>query len=312
MNFNDYLKLASRNIYLIIIVTIICATGGFLFTQSLNTNPYGATLFLSFGIEDKATKTTSSYENLQAADQITESIQGWFKDPSFINEINLNSPLNPNIQAKKQEKNNLLISFSSPDQDSAKLISNRILAVLTSRLTQYSTQSDLKITIATNSLDIALQSSKNKIFILISIIIGLIVGFLGALFWENILQVIKSDQHFESIFTKKLLASFTNDKEFKKNHFFLSKYLSEKYRKQPLQIIDLTHKNKFGLETISKHSEIGEIKSLKLPVDFPKINTHTPTLLILEIGYTKIKLIKELNNFQFSNLNIISIQKISH
>lgn len=311
MNFYDYLKLAARNTYLIIIVTLISAGGGYIFSQSLNANPYGATLFVTFGIEDKTTKTTSSYENLQAADQMTDSIQGWFKDPSFTNEINRNSKLDTNIQAKKQEKDNLLINFSSSDQESALLITNQILKSLNSRITQYNSQSDLKVTIATYNLDISLQTTKNNILILVGGIIGFLVGFFGSLLWENIIQVIKSNRQFEALSGKKILTSYNNDKEFKKNYFFLSKYLNEKYGQQPLQIIDLTHKNKFGLETISKHTELGEIKTLKLPADFSKISLYVPTLLILEIGYSKIKLINELDNFKFSHLEVISLQKIS-
>ena len=302
MNPYDYFKLATRHIYLILLLTIVSTIGGYLYSLSINTNSHTATLFVTLGIQDKSQSKTSSYENLQAADQMTESIQGWFKDPSFIKEININSPL----LAKKQEKGNLLISYSAIDKEKADNISNQILSTLGARISQYNSNSDLQISIATHNLDINQQAAKSSIMIFIGTIIGLIMGFFGAWLWEYLRQVTTSNPQITSISNHNILASYTNKLDFEKNHQFLCKYLNEKHKQQALQIIDLTRNNKFALDTIHKHTDLGNITNLRLPADYNRISAKTPALIMIEIGYSKIQTIKEIINLEIPQLEIIS------
>lgn len=311
MNFSDYLKLILRNKLLIIIVAVFSVAAAYFYSTTFNSNPYQSTLFLTFGIQDKAiSPTTSTYENLEAADQITESIQGWFKDPGFTNQITQTSQLNYPINAKKQEKNNLIIEFNSPDLTSAQHYSDSIVSSLNQRLLQYNSKSDLQINIATSTLDN--QRSANRIYLILAVAlgIGLIIGFLASLLWELTHGLIQSNQQIEGTLHHKILATYKNDRVFKKTYFFLCKFLNEHYSNQPLQIIDLTHKSKFGVETISKHTELKEIKTIKLPTDFSSLSLTTPTLIIAELGYSKQTNLEELKNFHFNQLQIISLEKI--
>lgn len=309
MTLFDYIKVACRNLLTIIIVVAICMTGAYLYSTNANAKPYQSTLFLSFSIQDKnAASATSTYENLEAADQITESIQGWFKDPGFINQINQSSNLNFPIQAKKQEKNNLLLTFNSSDELSSQKYSDQIVALLNQRLAQYNSKSDLQINTATSTLHNDLTSSKTSLYLLIALAIGLIMGYLGAFGWELLNRVIQSKTQLESLSGKKLLASYSNEKQLNKNNQFLSKYLSHKYSGSSLQVVNLTHKDQLGADILSNNSGIKSVKNIKLPDNFSDLSIELPTLLIIEIGHSKTQLIQELNKLGISNLEIISLR----
>lgn len=185
MTILDSFKLAKRNLLTIICCTLLSSTAGFIYSRSLNTNLFDNQLFISISIQDKQ-KTTNAYENLQAADQITESIQGWLKDPSLQQQLHQQTGLNFPFSGKRQEKNNLLINFISSDQASASTFSTTLVSTLKQRVTEYSQNSDLTILLNPQTLFTSRKSNPQVIYLIIATLLGLILGFIFSWLYEEI------------------------------------------------------------------------------------------------------------------------------
>lgn len=187
MTISAYFKLAQRNLLTIICCTLLSSAAGFIYSRSLNTNLFDNQLFISISIQDKQ-KSTNAYENLQAADQITESIQGWLKDPSLQKQLHQQTGLNFPFGGKRQEKNNLLINFISSDQTSASTFSAALISTLKQRVTEYSQNSDLTILLNPQTLFTSQKSNPQAIYIIIATLLGLILGFIFSWLYEAINQ----------------------------------------------------------------------------------------------------------------------------
>jgi capsular polysaccharide biosynthesis protein len=278
-------------------------------SRSLNNEPYENTLFISIGVQDKY-KGSDSYESLQAADQITESIQGWFKDPSFQKELSASSKLGYSIKAKKQEKNNLLVNFSSADENSANLYKQSIVETLNKRISSYNQLSDLQINLAATTLDISRKADALPLYLMLSALIGLIFGVLISFFYENLFGKIGSLDEFRDITGLNSPFVFSSVKNLKSNHYFLIKYLNQHYRDQKVQLLDLTHKSKIGLEMLSRLGQFRDIKSYDLPRELEKIDPEYPTVIICELGHTTKQMLRDLSLLKFTSLEAIILDRI--
>ena len=180
MNGHQLSQLFSRHKIIIPLTTIVCAAVGLYVGLHLNSiYRFDNSIFIDFSIQDK-NHQTSSYENLEAADQITESIQGWIKDTSFQNTINSTTHLNFGIQAKKQEKNNLIINFNTTTADQASVIGNAINKELEARLRQYNNNADLNIFANAQPLQINPKTDLTIIYAALGAITGFLLSLLFA------------------------------------------------------------------------------------------------------------------------------------
>jgi hypothetical protein len=277
--------------------------------RSLNSEPFENTLFISVGIQDKY-KGSDSYENLQAADQMTESIVGWFKDPSFQKELTASSQLGYALKAKKQEKNNILVNFNSTDENTANLYKQGILDTLNKRISSYNQLSDLQINLPTATLDISRKADGLSLYLMLSALIGLIFGVFISYLYESFFDKIASLNDFRTITGLESPFVYSSVKKLKSQHHFLIKYLNQNYRDNQVQLLDLTHKSKIGLELLSKFGEFREIKSYDLPRDLEKINPAHPTVIICELGYTSKQTLRELSLLKFTHLEAVILDRL--
>ena len=185
MTILKYYNFARRNLFTIICCTLLSSAAGFLYSNSLNTNLFDNQLFVSISIQDKQ-KSTNAYENLQAADQITESIQGWLKDPSLQQQLHQQTGLNFPFSGKRQEKNNLLINFVSSDQASASTFNQALVSTLKQRVTEYSQNSDLTILLNPQTLFTSQKSNPQAIYLIIATLLGLTLGLIFSWLYEEI------------------------------------------------------------------------------------------------------------------------------
>jgi hypothetical protein len=261
MTFNEYLGITERNKFFILISILICGLTGALLGFQKNTL-YNSSLFITFSVKSSQ---SSSEENLQSSDQITETIQGWFKDPAFLKNKETDSIYQINANAKKQEKNNLLISYDSIDQKTAEDKSTIILDLLQNRLSEYNKNSDLKVNIALSS-NTHLQST-NPIFSysIIGLLIGLISGLALSLLYEIKHQKIISLIQIES---EKILKSSNPAivqsiiKEYSKLQFI--KLFPGKIKQNKLEILGTKEKDILNLENLDKLENLNSIILIKL------------------------------------------------
>lgn len=183
MTISEHLKLAYRNKILILFVTFIALICGFVVANNNQQFRFNNTIFYIFGVQD-ANHQTDLYENLQAADQITESIQGWFKDPSFLESINQQGALSYGLKSKKQDKNNLVITFTSDSAANGKFFSQSINTTLADRINSYNAHSDLQIRISSQSHHVSEKGSELGLYLFVSLLLGIVLGQISALLFE--------------------------------------------------------------------------------------------------------------------------------
>lgn len=309
MTINEYLKVALRHKFLIIFVILLAFVGGY-FAHTLTTKyQFNNTIFYIIGTQDTTGKT-DSFENLQAADQITESILGWFKDPSFQASVNERSELSFGLKSKKQEKNNLVITFFSDNEENSRKYAEAVNKTLLSYMENYNNNSTLRITLTGNALNIAEKNSDLSLYLIVSLILGLIFGYLGAFSYEYLFKKLQSTSELKQILGKDPLFQFRSHKDLKLNYHFLVKILENQFGKENLQILDLTSKSKTGIEVISRHGNFQNIKSIDLPGNVEQISPNAPTLIISELGKSNLNTLSQINSLGLKNFTSIVLDSL--
>lgn len=184
MTYREIRKMIFNHKFSIAFIALICGLIGFFIgSQNSAVNKFSNSLFIDFSVQDKYQKS-SSLENLEASDQLAESIQGWVKDISFQNQIKETTQLGFEIQAKKQEKNNLIISFKTTTADQAQVIASAVNQELQTRISKYNNHADLTLFANTQPLQVNKKSSTTLIYTVLSTLMGLVLGLLFAGFAE--------------------------------------------------------------------------------------------------------------------------------
>lgn len=309
MSISEYLKLASRNSIYILIITLFCVITGFLASNYLDTVKYNNSLFFTISVKDKG-EFSDAYSNLQASDQFTESLQGWFKDPSLLKNIYDQSGLNFPINAKKQDKNNLIISYFSDSQENGKILKEAINSEISKKISAYNSNSDIRVFITSSDLYVDRQSSKTILYLIISTIIGIIFGYAFSLLFETNTNKLTSGKDFIKSLKPENSFHFSNYKKLKLEHHFLTTYLNNKYKNGKLQLLDLTHKSKIGLEILSKHGNFETIKSFDIPAEISEVKVNIAVIVIAELGKTSQKTLTQIKQCGFSHIEGILFDRV--
>lgn len=306
----DLIRLVKRNFLFIVLASLIGLTAGYGVTKLRPIASLENSLFYSFSVNAKNASQNNSYENLQAADQITESIQGWIKDPAFQDTINRQANLNIPIKAKKQEKNNLIISFDSHDSSQSDSYQKAIDQELRNRLNKYSQTSSFEITIGGQSF---YQDSKFNLSILIilaGLIIAKLLGILFSYLFEKYTNKLVTEDELSKIIEHKGLFYFGSLNQFKRHHAVLAAYLDRKYHQQKIQLINLTRKPKVGLETLSSMTGEVEMKCYEFPKQIKEIKAESPAIILVQLGESSAVHIKQLNLFNLEKHEVIVFNRI--
>jgi hypothetical protein len=180
--FNHWKKIA-----LIALLTAIAATA---FGIVYNRNSVSATIFINIGaIQDNAFGNTENpYDALQAADQFTESVMGWFKNPQLLETIRTQSGEQVDFSVRKQEKQNLLITYKTTSLESAKGIADVTRNNLEKTITVYNGRNSSNFTMP--SFDTSLKESHLPLvlFALFGLVAGCFIGYFLALFWDILIK----------------------------------------------------------------------------------------------------------------------------
>lgn len=312
MNINEYFQLARRNLVIILICTLASSAVGSILVNKLNSEALENSLFISISVQDKQPYTSSAFDNLQAADQMTESIQGWLKDPSLQAEISNSTGLNYAIKGKRQEKNNLIINFTSEDSISAEKYSQSIVKILTDRLAQYSKNSNLSFFLNPTPLHSTNSPHRATILLILALLLGALLGYGFSYLYELVLGKVRSIKQFKEITNLASPFHFQSNRHLSKNYQYLVAYLNQNYQDKKVQLLNLSHRSKVGLEIISKHGNFTEIKSYDLPTELEKINKDLPTIIIVELGFTNQNTLENLLKLSFTKLEAIIFDRIKH
>ncbi len=176
MNLANLIRFKWRNSLQIIVVSLLVALlSGLFFFLFRSGNNINATVFVNIG----AKKTAASGDNstaldlVQASDQFTETIQGWFKNPEFTGKIGASLNIEPSISARRQEKQNLLLTFGAGDEATAKRLTQNVQEMLLAEIGNYNRNTGAGFQVALFSVDYKPSSS---LIIYLVVLLGFILG----------------------------------------------------------------------------------------------------------------------------------------
>jgi capsular polysaccharide biosynthesis protein len=174
-----FLLITTKHWKKILALTLLTAIASGICGFILAKTPWDGTTFINIGAKQnfQAQNGNSLLENVQASDAFSESVQGWFKNPSFINGVKELSGTSVDFSARKQEKQNIVVAFKASSEAEIKKISQVLEENLRIEIGKYNlaTGADFQITL----FDTTTSESKNHlaIFITLGLVLGLFFGF---------------------------------------------------------------------------------------------------------------------------------------
>lgn len=189
-----FLKLTISYWKQIIAITIITMLGTVAFRASAGNEQYTGTTFFTIGVEenDPSNSTFSSiYENVQAADHFSESVQGWFKNPSLLKTIEAKTGKKIDIGAKKQEKQNIVITYSDTKKDNLEKTDKIIKEQLQKSIEEYNTATGTHFHLALYNTVIEESTKSYTLYVVIGAIVGIFLGYSLMAVYQKIKQELK-------------------------------------------------------------------------------------------------------------------------
>lgn len=185
MNITSIIRLYKKRWIAILIVTFIGTAAALGIALTRDPSTHEATLFLSIGTK-QINSSSSTFDDVQAADRFTETLQGWFKNPDLIKRIEEKTGESVSLSARKQEKQNLIVTLPAMSEEMADTIANITIQELKQDIQQYNASTGSQYTLALASVTIEEQKAKTLIFGLIGFVFGIVfaLGLVHA--WEFI------------------------------------------------------------------------------------------------------------------------------
>jgi capsular polysaccharide biosynthesis protein len=178
------LKSLRGHIIGILFITLITTTVAAI--QGLNQAEfkYETTVFLSIGHKYNAADGISAYETVHAADSFKETVQGWFRNPSFLERIFDEADASADLSARNQEKQNILITYNTKDKNTAEKIADSIKDNLVNEISAYNIPTRSEFTLALYDYNIADSPDRLVFFVLFGIFAGLFLGLFVSFTYE--------------------------------------------------------------------------------------------------------------------------------
>lgn len=176
---NAFLKITITYWKQIVAMTLLTLLVAVAFRASAGNEQYTGTTFLTIGVEenDANTETSSIYENVQAADHFSESVQGWFKNPSLLKSIEEKTGKKIDINAKKQEKQNVVITYSDTKKESLEKADKIIKEQLQKNIEEYNAATGTRFHLALYNTVIEESTKSYILYVTLGLIVGLFVSF---------------------------------------------------------------------------------------------------------------------------------------
>ncbi|MCA9374065.1 hypothetical protein KC725_02800 [Candidatus Peregrinibacteria bacterium] len=276
----SHLKLYQRNWLSILFITLVVTAA---FTQAVvsrSTATHAGTIFLSIGTKN-ATDSTS-FDDFQAADQFTESVQGWFRNPDLLTKIAANLDQNKvSISARKQEKQNLVLTYVAKDEQSAKKIGEETIVALDKEIQDYNANTGKSFTIALSSTYVDTIPDRTMIFIAMGLILGIVAAIILTYVYEFLFGFTSFPKQVEQTLQKEATTKLVGELQYKNPTII---YISSKPKKAakntlafPLDTREILKEKKevIVIARLGK-SKIQDLKNLKplLPPEYVLVTEY--------------------------------------
>ncbi len=309
MNFLDYLALVRRRWAPCLVITAVVTLSAIVLVQWKNNKPFETTVFLSIGSSQQPLENAQSgiYESVQAADQFSETVMGWFKNPQFIDRINASAASITDISARKQEKTNVVVTYSTSTKSEA----DKIGAVIKDQLNNEISSYDLMTNDHFQTAVLEASTKEKPLSLLLFGIIGVLAGLVLASFalygYEYLFRKISSPQQASEILKKNAIETLKNLRPKDRSLSFLVAYL-HKIPGKSVQLITagpgLTH-------LTGKLEKMMKSKTFHL-VDFPKdslkINDKDHHVVICRLGKTAVDDLEKIQTLLSASFDLVIVE----
>jgi len=287
MDLKQYLSIPVRR-YKTILVVIILFVVAFLYSASYKGESYPVTMFYTISFDDSQETTDfkySSFYAIQSGLEFTRTVSGWFEDPAFESqvfekakidkdeEINLLKKLLGFFSAKRVERQNIQVSFSSTADQRSHDLAGALTGVLENRLDKYNQSSNTKYKIALTSKWVELKEVPYFLIVVLALFMGFFGGVIFVYLYEYFMGKVSTINEAENIFKKESI-------EFCKKSEWPSDYLLKVFEKHKAKTIITVN---FNL----KKKSFKEV--LVFPEDTKKIDESKKVFVVCKLGLSKIQ-----------------------
>lgn len=203
-----FFQACKRHLKVILLISIIAALAVGVYWSKFVSSDAKATIFFSTVMKVDSTRTNDRYDPFsyaQSADSFAEGMLGWFRNPNFFVYIKEHVPEAANLrldrmyQIRKQEKQNLNITFQVKDKVLAQNLQEATMKYLREQIANINTQSNTMYDIINETYNIT-EVKYNTV--LVSGVVFAAVFLLLALFfllWEIIMGIASVREQVEDI-----------------------------------------------------------------------------------------------------------------
>lgn len=186
----NFFKVLSKRWKEILAITVLTAALSVAFGYFYNKTAYTNTIFINIGA-GRATgqnAPASPYEEVQAADSFTETVQGWFKNPVLTDKIRINSGYNVNLGVRKQEKQNLVVTFKSETPEQGKKTALVTEEIIRGEIGKYNRETGGDFRMPVSDILTKEETVHLALFALIGTVLGFILGYFMSILLEKFLS----------------------------------------------------------------------------------------------------------------------------
>ena len=193
----NILKIIARRWKEIIAVTVLTAVLAVVFGYFYNKTAYNNTIFINIG-SGQATgfdSSASPYETVQAADSFSETVQGWFKNPVLVDQIRTRSEYNVDFSVRKQEKQNLVVTFRTETPGQGKKVALVTEEAIRSEIGKYNRDTGGDFRMPVSDIYAKEGTIHLAVFALLGTILGFILGYFLCSLHEKFLSELHQFRH---------------------------------------------------------------------------------------------------------------------
>jgi hypothetical protein len=202
MDPRDLISFMRRYLVGFIVMIAVFVFLGWSYTSHYDLGESRADIFLTLGLSVEnglSIEELVTNESHNVVDQFTETVQGWLQNPSLLDRVNELAGEEVVISARKQEKQNLLVSLHLPlghDLENARVA---FITVLEEEINDYNEATYTSFVLALSSMMPFETASNLKLNILTSMMLGLFFYFLIFGLWEYLLRKVTFSFQVESL-----------------------------------------------------------------------------------------------------------------
>lgn len=189
-----FLTIITRRYREIIVIAVLTTIASVAFSFLYNTPGWSATAFINIGVKQTGSERETIYDSVQAADHFAESIQGWFRNPEFIaglEESICGSSCAMDFSARKQEKQNLVVTFKLPTEEHSAAAKKILHEKLNAEIDKFNSVTGSEVRIAIFDLTVKKRTIHPAFFGILGLISGLMLGYGFASLHERLNKELK-------------------------------------------------------------------------------------------------------------------------